>query len=62
MSTKEVAAELAKASPPVSVAGLHFCGVSLADWTLILTMLYTLCMLFFLFRDKWWRDRNGRKD
>jgi len=60
----ELVTEGAKAAPAVAVGGLTLFGVSLADWVLISTLLYTGVQLFFLLRDKWWRqrkDRNGRK-
>jgi hypothetical protein len=63
MSFREtVAQEAAKAAPPVGVGGMVLVGVPLSDWVLILTGLYTALQLFFLLRDKWWRDRNGPKD
>jgi len=58
MSIKETAVETVKASPPLSVTGLHLFGVSLADITYLATILYTAFMLYFLIRDKWWRQRG----
>ena len=60
----DILAEGAKAAPVLTVGGLTLVGVSLADWLLAVTLVYTLAQLFFLLRDKWWRqrkDRNGRK-
>lgn len=34
--------------------------VSLANWIQIVVLLLTLAQLFFLMRDKWWRDRKKR--
>lgn len=52
-----------KASPPAGVAGITFLGVSLPDWVLILTLVYTVLALFALVRDKYlkpWRDKRER--
>lgn len=38
----EIAAEAAKAVPPVSVAGLTLAGVTLNDLVLLATLIYTL--------------------
>jgi hypothetical protein len=53
--------ETAKLAPPVSVSTLALAGLPLSDWVIILTVIYTVLNLFFLLRDKWWRQR-GRKD
>lgn len=57
----DFAAEMAKASPPVTVVGVTLGGISLSDVTYGLTAVYTLCMLYFLLRDKWWRQRGKPK-
>ena len=60
----DLVTEGAKALPTVTVGGLTLLGVGLADWVLLLTIIYTAFQLYFLLRDKWWRqrkDRNGRK-
>jgi disulfide bond formation protein DsbB len=49
---KELAQEVAKASPPVGVSTLMLFGISLSDWTLILTAAYTLLLIAVLVRDK----------
>lgn len=58
----DLALEMAKASPPATVAGITLGGVSLPDITYILTAVYTMFMLYFLLRDKWWRQRGKPKD
>ena len=45
-------ADLLKAAPPVSVGTLTLMGYNLSDFALIITIIYTLCMLFVLIRDK----------
>ena len=60
----EITAEAMKASPSVAVGGLSLMGVGLADWLIILTIIYTVAQLYFLLRDKWWTNRdtdNGSK-
>lgn len=47
-------------SPPAGVAGLAWAGFSLSDWLIIVTIIYTALNIFFLLRDKWWRQR-GKK-
>ncbi len=43
---KEHAVDLAKLSPPVGVSGLVVLGVSLSDWALVLTLIYTSICIF----------------
>lgn len=62
---KETVIEAVKSAPPVSVGTLTLMGVSLSDWTLILTGIYTLVLLYVLIRDKivapWLERRRKRK-
>ena len=55
-------AEATRAAPTVVVSGLTIFGVGLSDWVFLLTIIYTLAQLFFLFRDKWYAPRKARKD
>ena len=50
--SNEVINEVARATPPVIVTGLNFLGVSLADWLLILTFVYTAAQFHFLLKEK----------
>jgi hypothetical protein len=61
MSIKELAIEASKVSPPVGVTGLTLYGISLSDFVLLLTAVYTVLMIGFMLRDKWWRQRGKRK-
>lgn len=54
--------ESAKASPPAAVVGLTFLGVPVSDVLVVVMIVYTLCQLFFLVRDKWWTPRKERKE
>ena len=44
--------EAVKAAPPITVGGLTLWGVSLSEWVLILTAIYTVLQIYFLLRDK----------
>lgn len=59
----ELAVEAAKATPPVTVAGLSIWGVTLHEGVLILTAVYTVLQIGFLLRDKLFRrkDDHDRK-
>ena len=37
--------EVVKAAPPLGVAGMKVFGVLLADWVIILTIIYTLFLI-----------------
>lgn len=59
MSTpQEIAVEAMKAAPPVTIGALQLAGVSLSDWLLIATLLYTVLQIGFLLHDKWWKRRH----
>ena len=62
MTNHEVSIEAARAAPPLSVVGLSLMGVSLQDWVLVITLIYTALSLIFLIRDKVyrpWKDKNN---
>ena len=46
---------IVKASPPIAATSLMLGGVSLAEWLVIATLLYTLLQTFFLLRDRAYR-------
>jgi predicted benzoate:H+ symporter BenE len=56
----DILTEAAKAAPAVTVGGLTLFGVGLADWVLLVTLIYTLLQLGFLVRDKWYNPRKAR--
>lgn len=60
-TSTEILQEAAKASPPVTVLGLHFAGVSLNDWVLMGTLVYIALQAYVLVRDKIWpgKKRDG---
>lgn len=51
----EIVTEATKASPPLTVVGLSLAGVSLQDWMLLLTIVYTVLQLGLLIRDRIYR-------
>lgn len=55
-----IAAEVVKASPSVTVSGLVLFGVPLSEWVIIGSAVLVVLQVFFLLRDKWWRDRNAK--
>lgn len=57
----QTATEFIKASPSVAVGGLTLFGVGLADWVLLLTLVYTALQISLLVRDKIWRHYRGSK-
>ena len=44
--------EAVKAAPPLTVGGLTMLGVSLSEWVLILTAIYTILQIYFLLHDR----------
>lgn len=58
MDRHTTAGELVRAAPPLSISTLSILGVPLQDWVIILTFVYTAFQLYFLLRDKWWRQRG----
>ena len=64
MTNHDISIEAAKTAPPLTVVGLSLAGVSLQDWVLIITLIYTALSLIFLIRDKLyrpWKEHYGRK-
>jgi len=58
----EVIATTIKSAPPVTVGGMVLFGISLSDWTLLMTCTYTAFLLLVLIRDKIYRPwRAGQK-
>jgi hypothetical protein len=63
--------DIAKAAPPMGVAGMKLFGVLLSDWIIILTVIYTLFLIIdkadavcvkiaaWLRRLRKWHDEKG---
>ena len=43
-------AEAIKAAPPIAVAGADVAGLSLPEWVLVATLIYTLLQIYLLVR------------
>lgn len=60
----EIATEVIKALPAVSVSTLIFFGIPLSEWVFIGSIILILLQIVAVIRDKYyvpWRDRNERK-
>ncbi len=60
MRKEEVLAEAVKSVPPVSVAGATVLGVSMQEWVLILTALYTALQIAYFVRKSYKEYKDGR--
>lgn len=58
----EVAQESVKAAPPVTVVGLTILGYPISEVVQVAVLIYTVLQVFFLLRDKWWRQRGKSKE
>lgn len=58
---ESVMAEASKAAPSITVGAMTLCGIPLSDVVLVATLTYTALQMYFLIRDKWWRQRIGYK-
>lgn len=57
----EYIAAVGKATPPLAVVGVEAAGLTLQDWVLISTLVYTVLQTVHLIY-KFWKDRrNGSK-
>ena len=61
MKKETIVEELVKATPADSLSGAVFLGVPLADWVFALGGILLLLQLFFLLRDKVWRDNQRER-
>ena len=46
LRTESVSVVVAKNSPPVVVASLTLCGITLQEWVLLATLIYTVINIF----------------
>lgn len=58
MIKNEIVIELAKATPPTSLAATVLLGYPLSDWAFALGILLLLLQIFFLLWDKVWKRRK----
>lgn len=59
MRKEDVLGEVAKTAPPVSVAGATVMGVTLQEWVLYLTAVYTLLQIAYFIRKLFKEYQNG---
>lgn len=55
---KELVVEILRPIPGTGASGLLLMGVPLTNWVVILTLILVGAQIYFLFRDKWWRQRG----
>lgn len=60
--SKEIIMDAVKVSPPVTVAGLTWKGITLSEWVMMLTAVYTALMIFVTLRRLWMSRRLSRTD
>lgn len=48
-----------KAAPPVTVTGITLAGISLNEWVLLFTLIYTILQIGWFIYDKCFRKGNG---
>lgn len=53
MTDPQVTMDAAKAAPPVAGTLMNFAGVHVNDWLALATLVYTVCLLITLWRDRW---------
>lgn len=57
----QITTEVMKAAPPIAVSSLHFFGVELSQWVLLLTLIYTVIQIV-LALEKRFRRRKEEQD
>lgn len=62
MISHDVTSEVVKASPAIAIGSLTILGYGVDVWATILTAIYVVLQMYFLLRDKWWRERKGKND
>ena len=58
----DLTVESIRVGPPAAVAGLSLLGVSLQDWVLVVTLIYTGLSAILLIRDKVYRPWKEKRD
>ena len=58
-NSHEMVSEALKSSPPVTVVSLALGGITLQDWVLIATLIYTLLQIGWLIYSKMLRKPQG---
>lgn len=55
-------ATVAKVAPPIAVTGMQFFGYAVADWVMVLTLVYTAVQLGLLVWDRIKKRANKRRN
>jgi hypothetical protein len=58
---RDVQLVAAKSAPAAAGISYALTGLPWAELAAAVTFFYILAQMYFLFRDKWWRDRQKRK-
>lgn len=61
LARSDIVASAVKSIPPVSVASATLLGYPMADWVMLLTIIYTVLQIFALVRDKFLPNRRKQK-
>ena len=56
-SLQQVAVETAKAAPPLTATTMTLMGYPLNDWLVLVTLAYTMILIYTL-----WRDKHGGRE
>lgn len=59
---RELASDAVKLAPPIAATSLELWGISLADWLVLITIIYTLLMAAMLIRKFLFSRRLGDRD
>lgn len=63
MTTKHELVDTAvRAAPPLGISGAMLFGLTLSDWVLVCTLVYTLASLFFLIRRELKRHKEEKRE
>ena len=62
MTNHEIADAAVRTAPPIGISGAMLLGLTLSDWVLVCTLVYTLASLFFLIRREWRRSKEEKRE
>lgn len=60
MTQVELIKETFRAAPPITVTGLTVFGVPIADWVAVATLLYIVLQVYFLLKEKVFKNGRNR--
>ena len=62
MTNHEIADAAVRTAPPLGISGAMLLGLTLSDWVLVCTLVYTLASLFFLIRRELKRHKEEKRE